>query len=108
MTAVDAGKRAGVDPRLLHFADRNGLVITSGRGGKHNTGSKHSRGLAIDVSVRRNRVGAPLTDSYIEHLKRDCAASGLRLLDERRRPIRHDGTPQPVWSGPHLHVEVMT
>jgi hypothetical protein len=91
----------GVDGRLLAFADRNGLVITSGRGGHHNVGSKHYRGEAIDVSVRHDRRGVPLSAERIGHLARDCGQHGLRLRDERTRPPG-----QAVWGGPHLHVEV--
>lgn len=88
--------RAGVDSRLLAFADRNGLKITSGRGGVHNVGSKHYRGLAIDVRSRG------LTDAVIEHLKRDAEQHGLLVRDERQRPPG-----QKVWSAPHLHIEVL-
>jgi hypothetical protein len=99
---METFKGAGCDSRLLSFALRNGLIITSGRGGQHNVGSKHYRGLAIDVSVRHNRAGAPLTEDFISHLKRDCAAHGLLLRDERTRPPG-----QKVWAGPHLHCEVI-
>src|SRR6266540_1817829 len=87
--------RQGVDNRLLHFASVNGLRITSGRHGKHNVGSKHYRGLAIDVSCRS------MTAARIEHLKRSARAAGLYIRDERRRPRG-----QKIWSGPHLHIEV--
>lgn len=87
----------GVDPRLLAFCHRNGLVVTSGRNGKHNAHSKHPRGLALDFRSRT------LTEEFVLHLFRDAKKSGLRLLDERTRPPG-----QKVWGGPHFHVEVLT
>lgn len=91
---------AGVDPRLISYADRNGLKITSARGGKHNTNSKHPRGEAIDFSVRTLRNGKRFPKGYWEHCERDAAAHDLILRDERVRP---EG--QKVWSAPHGHVE---
>jgi hypothetical protein len=84
-----------VDPRLLAWCDRNGLKITSGRGGVHNKGSKHGRGLAVDVRSRG------LTDAFVEHLKRDAEQHGLLVRDERVRPKG-----QKIWNGEHLHCEV--
>lgn len=84
----------GVDQRLIDFVHRNGLVVTSARGGKHNVGSKHPLGEAVDVRSRG------LTEEFIGHLIRDADAHGLRLRDERVRPPH-----QAVWGGPHLHVE---
>jgi hypothetical protein len=85
----------GVDQRLLDFADRNGLHITSGRGGLHNLHSKHYLGEAIDVRSRG------LTEAFVEHLERDARQHGLTLRDERNRPLG-----QKIWGGPHLHLEV--
>lgn len=95
--------RTGVDPRLLAFADAEGLVITAGRNGKHNPGSKHYRGLAIDVSVRHDRAGHELTEERIAHLVRACQQQGLHLRDERSHPAG-----QAVWSAPHAHIEVLS
>lgn len=86
---------AGVDQRLLAFAERNGLYVTSGRDGTHNAGSKHYRGEALDFRSRA------LAAEFIGHLQRDAAKSGLTLRDERKRPPG-----QQVWGGPHFHVEV--
>lgn len=85
----------GVDQRLLDFAARNGLTITSGRDGHHNTGSLHYRGLALDFRSRG------LKSAFIAHLGRDADQHGLTLRDERKRPPG-----QLVWGGPHLHLEV--
>jgi hypothetical protein len=90
----------GVDQPLIDFADRNGLVITSGRGGRHNPGSKHYLGKALDFSVRHDRRGNPITEERWEHLARDAREHGMLLRDERQRPPG-----QAVWSGPHGHVE---
>lgn len=87
--------RKGVDKRLLQFAAENGLRITAGRNGKHNVGSKHYKGLAIDVSCHT------LSNATIEHLKRAAHLAGLYIRDERTRPKG-----QAVWGGPHLHIEV--
>lgn len=86
---------AGVDARLLAYAERNQIFITAGRDGRHNPGSKHPLGQAIDFRSRG------LTSAFIGHLQRDALAHGLHLIDERQRPA-----PGRVWSAPHFHVEV--
>jgi hypothetical protein len=88
------GVRTGVDKPLLDFADRNGLYITSGKSGKHNIGSKHYTGHAIDFRT----IG--MTEAFFQHLVRDAKQSGLILRDERKRPPG-----QKVWAGPHGHLE---
>jgi hypothetical protein len=85
----------GVDQRLLDFAERNGLKITSGREGKHNVHSKHYLGKAIDFRSRG------LKEPYVAHLRRDAVQHSLTLRDERNRPPG-----QQVWGGPHFHLEV--
>lgn len=84
----------GVDPRLIAYAKRNGLHITSTLGGKHNKNSKHPLGKAIDFRSRG------LTDEFVEHLKRDAHDSDLILRDERVKPPK-----QKIWSAPHFHLE---
>jgi len=86
----------GVDGRLLSFAHRNGLHITSGREGRHNIGSKHYSGKAIDFRTRG------LSEEFWQHLERDALEHGLKLRDERLRP--HG---QKVWGGPHAHLETL-
>ena len=93
--------RAGVDPRLLDYADDNGVLITAGKNGVHNKGSKHYIGAAIDISSRIKRNGAPMTEAYWGHCKRDASRRGLKFIDERTRPPG-----QKVWTGPHGHVQL--
>lgn len=86
----------GVDSRLLQFARRNNLKITSARDGRHNVGSKHGRGKAIDFRTRG------LSEEFWQHLARDAYQHQLKLRDERVRPLG-----QKVWSGPHGHCETL-
>lgn len=80
---------------LKFFAESAGFTVTSTTGGKHNRGSKHALGLAIDVRTRDK------SDAQIERLMRQCAALGVRVRDERIKP-----NGQKVWSGSHLHLEI--
>lgn len=80
---------------LKRFAESFGFVVTSTTGGKHNVGSKHALGLAIDVRTRGK------TNEEIEMFLRRSAALGVRVRDERIKPIN-----QKVWSGSHLHLEI--
>ena len=86
----------GVDARLLDFASAHHLVITSGRDGHHNVGSKHYRGLAIDFRSRG------MSDQTFQDLEISAGGHGLLIRDERTRPPG-----QPVWGGPHGHLEVI-
>jgi hypothetical protein len=90
----------GVDPRLIAFTTRNGLKVTSARGGKHNVGSKHYIGEALDFSVRVLSNGKKFPPGYWEHLERDAEQHNLVLLDERTRPPG-----QVVWGGAHGHIQ---
>lgn len=85
----------GVDDRLLEFCRRNGLVVTAGRNGRHNVGSKHPKGEAIDFRTKG------MAEEFWGHLERDARQHGLILRDERTRPPG-----QKMYSGPHGHVEV--
>ncbi|MES2533355.1 MAG: diguanylate cyclase [Pseudomonadota bacterium] len=67
--------------------------ITSTNGGKHNTGSLHYSGRALDVGMARE------SPEQQEAIKAQLEAAGYRVRDERKRPAG-----QAVWSGPHLHV----
>ncbi len=80
---------------LVALAEAEGFHVTSTTGGKHNRGSKHFKGLAIDVRTRDK------TDDEIERFLRICRSRGLKAIDERTHP---DG--QVVWGGPHLHIEI--
>lgn len=90
----------GVDQRLIAFLNRNGLKCTSARDGKHNPGSKHPKGEAIDFSVRVLVGGKKFPKGYWEHLERDAHEHDLTLLDERTRPPG-----QVVWRGSHGHCQ---
>jgi len=81
--------------RLEEFAAQYGLKVTSTTGGEHNAGSAHYTGRAIDVSSRG------FTQDMVDKLKALAQAWGFTLRDERTRPAG-----QPVWGGPHLHLEV--
>lgn len=81
--------------KLMAFAALNELNITSTTGGKHNKGSLHPKGRAIDVSSRG------FTDAAVERLRRLAEAVGIRLRDERVHPPG-----QAVWYHPHLHLEI--
>lgn len=80
---------------LVKLAEDNGFHVTSTNGGSHNRGSKHFLGLAIDVRTR-DKTAKQITD-FINLVRNE----GLVVLDERTRPPR-----QPVWGGPHLHIEI--
>jgi hypothetical protein len=72
-----------------------GWTVTSEMGGGHNAHSKHYRGKAVDVSVRKR------TQFHIDILTEVMAKWGYRVLDERVRPRG-----QRVWGGPHLHIDI--
>jgi hypothetical protein len=80
---------------LKRLAEAEGFVVTSTTGGKHNVGSKHYRGLAVDVRTRGK------TETQIEAFIKKMRGLGIIVRDERTRPPG-----QKVWGGPHLHLEV--
>ena len=80
---------------LKAFAEREGFHVTSTDGGKHNAGSKHFLGLAIDVRTRDKTITE--IKSFIDKAHR----LGIVVRDERKRPAN-----QKVWSGAHLHLEL--
>lgn len=80
---------------LVSFATARGFTVTSTTGGNHNAGSKHFRGLAIDVRTRDK------TDAEINRFISAARSAGIIVRDERRRPLG-----QKVWSGAHLHLEL--
>ncbi len=79
---------------MVRLANKHGLTVTSTTGGKHNRGSLHARGRAIDVRTR----GA--SSAKINAFIRDAKAHGYTVHDERVRPRG-----QKVWSGPHIHIQ---
>ena len=80
---------------LVKLAEANNFHVTSTNGGKHNVGSKHFQGLAIDVRTR-DKTGKEILDFM--NLAR---GEGVVVRDERTRPPR-----QKVWGGAHLHLEI--
>lgn len=80
---------------LIRLAETFGFIVTSTTGGKHNRASKHFLGLAIDVRTFDK------TNKEIERLMLLCSMLGVRVLDERKRPVN-----QAVWSGSHLHLDI--
>lgn len=79
---------------ISEFAKKHGFTITSTTGGKHNVGSNHYRGFAVDV---RTRDKSPQEVAEFMALARKA---GLYVKDERTHPKG-----QKVWSGPHLHLQ---
>lgn len=89
---------ASVDPHLdllLSFAKKNGLTPGSTTGGRHNAGSRHYSGNALDI-----KGSGAFDDARVAQLSKLAAAEGLILRDERRRPVG-----QKVWGGAHIHLE---
>ncbi|NTX11917.1 peptidoglycan-binding protein [Myxococcus sp. CA051A] len=79
---------------MARLAERHGLTVTSTTGGRHNPGSMHYQGRAIDVRTR----GVPA--ARLEAFMADARAQGYTVRDERTRPRG-----QAVWGGPHLHIQ---
>lgn len=69
--------------------------ITSTTGGKHNVGSLHPSGRAVDIGMAQE--SPEQQEAILSALRADPS---LKVVDERQRPAG-----QKVWSGPHLHVE---
>ncbi|HUF02780.1 MAG TPA: hypothetical protein VMM38_01250 [Aridibacter sp.] len=98
--------RAGREPKLSplervwnwrdlkKFAEERGFIVRSTTGGKHNVGSLHPQGLAIDIRTRDK------TAQQIGEFIAQALAAGIRVVDERLRPPG-----QRVWRGEHLHLE---
>jgi len=80
---------------LKRFAEYFDFTVTSTTGGKHNVGSKHALGLAVDL-MTRDKSNAEITRFLLA-----CVRLGVRVRDERIRPNK-----QRVWSGAHLHLEI--
>jgi hypothetical protein len=80
---------------LKRFAEGEGFTVTSTTGGQHNVGSKHGRGLAVDVRTRDKST------AQCNALIAKAKAEGITVRDERTKPAG-----QKVWSGPHIHLEL--
>jgi hypothetical protein len=78
-------------PTLTAFANQFGYRVGSTTKGRHNAGSLHRSGNAIDIG----HEGVDYNE-----LVKNAEAYGLRVRDERAHPKG-----QRVWTGPHFHVE---
>ena len=79
---------------MVRLAQKHGLSVTSTTGGRHNKGSLHGRGRAIDVRTRG------VSSRKLQAFMRDARKQGFEVHDERVRPRG-----QKVWSGPHIHIQ---
>lgn len=70
-----------------------GATVTSTTEGKHNVGSAHYQGRAMDIRTKDR------TDEEVSMMIAQFEAMGLKVRDERIRPKG-----QKVWGGAHLHV----
>lgn len=80
---------------IAALAQKEGFTVTSTTGGKHNVGSKHGKGKAIDVRTRDKTTTA--VNAFIAKMR----SLGLIVHDERVRPPN-----QKVWGGAHVHIEL--
>jgi hypothetical protein len=80
---------------LVKIAEDAGFVVTSTVGGRHNIGSRHYLGKAIDISCKMK------TDFDIAFLRSKVEGLGFNFRDERIRPMH-----QAVWGGPHIHISI--
>lgn len=81
--------------KMIALAQSKGFTVTSTVGGKHNSGSKHYRGLAMDVRTYDK------TNAQVEEFMAFMRGNGYKVIDERKQPPN-----QKVWGGAHLHIEV--
>jgi hypothetical protein len=79
---------------MVRLAKKHGLTVTSTTGGRHNKGSLHGRGRAIDVRTRG------VSSRKLQAFMREARQQGFQVMDERVRPRG-----QKVWSGPHIHLQ---
>ncbi|MGB8507524.1 MAG: hypothetical protein WCD76_03885 [Pyrinomonadaceae bacterium] len=79
---------------LSEFAEGQGFTVTSTTRGRHNSGSAHYAGRAVDVRTRDK------TPEQIAALDEAARAAGFIARDERTRPPG-----QSEWHGPHYHLE---
>jgi len=75
-----------------------GGMVGSTDGGKHNVGSLHYDGRALDIPMGASASADAIANA--DRMVADLRNRGFTVRDERTRP---EG--QAVWGGPHLHVE---
>lgn len=80
---------------IVKIVESLGWRVTATTNGRHNTGSKHPKGKAVDVSVKFKN------DLDVMTLTEILTNQGYGVKDERIRP-----TGQLVWSAPHLHLYI--
>lgn len=81
---------------LTGLSKEFGINVTSTTGDTHNTGSKHFKGLAIDIDHTLASANPEKWSQFTSTL----SSNGYRVVDERVRPKG-----QAVWTGPHFHIE---
>lgn len=81
---------------LVAIAQLHRFHVTSTNKGRHNVGSRHYQGLAIDVRTRDK------TEAQIQQLRKYCETLKIWFYDERTRPPG-----QKVWTGAHIHLEII-
>lgn len=91
---------------VLSQLEEMGITPSSTVGGEHNPGSLHYQGKAIDLGLNTSFGGdTKKMDEFYEFL---TSAEGkkrfpnLKVVDERTRPLN-----QKVWSGSHIHLEIL-
>lgn len=80
--------------QIVRDGNARGFRATSTTGGRHNRGSLHGQGRAVDFSVRHR------TSAEVDRFIREMRGRGYNVRDERTRPRN-----QRVWTGPHIHVD---
>src|SRR6188768_2512312 len=80
---------------IVKIVQEKGFVVTSTIGGRHNKGSRHYQGRAVDISCKMK------SEFDILLLKDTMERMGYNFRDERIRP-----TGQAVWGGPHIHISI--
>lgn len=92
---------------LLSDLEKLGINPSSTNTGKHNMGSKHYHGSAFDLGVNTSFGGSikkmnEFKENFERMKQKNPLYSRFRLVDETVRPKG-----QKVWSGAHLHIELI-
>ena len=80
-----------------------GLNPSSVDDGVHNEGSKHGRGLAVDLGINTTFGGDENKMKFFKDFfhSNPYLFPGVKLIDESVRPKN-----QKVWTAPHYHLEI--